>query len=68
MAKEMGYFSSWNEVAPALLVSPTKVPISPVLETITEEEAEEYDEDSQTLEFAFVVSISVYCAELRIVN
>jgi hypothetical protein len=49
MAKEMRNLSSWIEVAPALLIiSPTKVPISPVLETITEEEeeAEEYDDDS----------------------
>lgn len=46
MAKATRFFSSWVEVAPALLISPRKVPLSPVLETITEEEAEEYDEDS----------------------
>jgi hypothetical protein len=47
MAKEMRNLTSWIEVAPALLIiSMTKVPISPVLETITEEEAEEYDDDS----------------------
>jgi hypothetical protein len=46
MAKGARYLSSWIEVAPALLISPTKVPIFPVLETITEEEAEECNEDS----------------------
>jgi len=47
MAKEMRNLTSWIEVAPALLIiSMTKVPISPVLETIVEEEAEEYDDDS----------------------
>ncbi|KAG2685604.1 hypothetical protein I3760_10G132900 [Carya illinoinensis] len=33
--------SSWMEVAPPLLISITKIPISPVLETITEEDVEE---------------------------
>ncbi|KAG6692794.1 hypothetical protein I3842_10G132500 [Carya illinoinensis] len=48
MAKENnGCLSSWVEVAPPLLISPTKIPISPVLETITEEDAEEHpDQDS----------------------
>ena len=46
MAKGVRYLSSWIEAAPALLISPTKVPIFPVLETITEEEAEECNEDS----------------------
>jgi hypothetical protein len=47
MAKEMRNLTSWIEVAPALLIIfMTKVPISPVLETIVEEEAEEYDDDS----------------------
>ena len=46
MAKGPRYMSSWIEVAPALFISPAKVPIFPVLETITEEEAEECNEDS----------------------
>ena len=46
MTKGDRFLSSWIEVAPALLFSPNKVPISPVLETITEEEAEECKEDS----------------------
>ena len=46
MAKTVQYLSSWIEVAPALLISPNKLPIFPVLETITEEEAEECNEDS----------------------
>ncbi|KAL4605413.1 hypothetical protein ACB092_09G026700 [Castanea dentata] len=46
MTKGVTYLSSWIEVAPALLISPNKVLISPVLETITEEEAEECKEDS----------------------
>ncbi len=46
MAKGPRYLSSWIEVAPALFISPAKVPIFPVLETITEEEAEECNEDS----------------------
>ncbi|KAE8099591.1 hypothetical protein FH972_017562 [Carpinus fangiana] len=41
MAKEMRKLSSWIEVAPALLISPTKAPTSPVLETIPEEEEAE---------------------------
>ena len=47
MAKGVRRLSSWIEVAPTLLIiSPKKVPISPVLETITEDEAEECNEDS----------------------
>ncbi|KAL4605425.1 hypothetical protein ACB092_09G027900 [Castanea dentata] len=47
MAKGIRRLSSWIEVAPTLLIiSPKKVPISPVLETITEEEAEECNDDS----------------------
>ena len=47
MAKGVRCLSSWIEVAPTLLfVSPKKVPISPVLVTITEEEADECNEDS----------------------
>ena len=47
MAKGVRCLSSWIEVAPTLLIiSPKKVPISLVLETITEEEAEECNEDS----------------------
>ncbi|KAE8099587.1 hypothetical protein FH972_017558 [Carpinus fangiana] len=47
MAKKMRNLSSWIEVAPALLISPAKILTSPpVLETIPEEKAEEYDEDS----------------------
>ncbi|KAK4583256.1 hypothetical protein RGQ29_026156 [Quercus rubra] len=46
MAKKIRNLSSWIEVAPALLISQTKVPIFPVLETITEVEAEECNEDS----------------------
>ncbi|KAL4605414.1 hypothetical protein ACB092_09G026800 [Castanea dentata] len=47
MAKGVRRLSSWIEVAPTLLIiSPKKIPISPVLETITEEEAEECNEDS----------------------
>ncbi|KAL4605421.1 hypothetical protein ACB092_09G027500 [Castanea dentata] len=45
MAKEIRNLSSWIEVAPALLISLTKVPIFPVLETITEDEVEECNED-----------------------
>ncbi|KAK4583267.1 hypothetical protein RGQ29_026166 [Quercus rubra] len=46
MAKGVKFLSSWIEVAPALLISPNKLLIFPVLETITEEEAEECNEDS----------------------
>ncbi|KAK4583257.1 hypothetical protein RGQ29_026157 [Quercus rubra] len=47
MAKGVRRLSSWIEVAPTLLIiSPKKVPISLVLETITEDEAEECNEDS----------------------
>lgn len=50
MAKETRYLSFWIEVAPALLISKTKVvpAVSTVLETITEEEeekAEGYDQE-----------------------
>lgn len=45
MAKGINYLSSWIEVAPALLISPLRTSNSPVLETITEEEAEESDDD-----------------------
>ncbi|OMO72506.1 hypothetical protein CCACVL1_17750 [Corchorus capsularis] len=45
MAKEVRYLSSWIEVAPALLISPLKTSNSPVLETITEEEADEESDD-----------------------
>jgi hypothetical protein len=41
MTKKMRNLSSWIEVAPALLISPTKAPTSPVLETIPEEEEAE---------------------------
>ena len=47
MAKGVRCLSSWIEVAPTfLIISPKKVPIFPVLETITEDEAEECNEDS----------------------
>ncbi|KAK7829365.1 hypothetical protein CFP56_029486 [Quercus suber] len=46
MAKGVRYLGSWIEVAPALLICPNKLPVSPVLETIIEEEAEECNEDS----------------------
>ncbi|KAL4354979.1 hypothetical protein GQ457_06G008420 [Hibiscus cannabinus] len=46
MAKETRQFSSWIEVAPALLVSSKRIraSTSPALETITEDEAEELDQ------------------------
>ncbi|KAM3689148.1 hypothetical protein ACJW31_09G024100 [Castanea mollissima] len=46
MAKGVKFLSFWIEVAPALLISPNKLPIFPVLETITEKEAEECNEGS----------------------
>ena len=46
MAKGVRYLRSWIEVAPALLICPNKLPVSPVLETIIEEEAEECNKDS----------------------
>ncbi|KAL4605426.1 hypothetical protein ACB092_09G028000 [Castanea dentata] len=46
MAKGVKFLSFWIEVAPALLISPNKLPIFPVLETITEEETEECNEDT----------------------
>uniref|UniRef100_A0A2P2PUE0 Uncharacterized protein n=1 Tax=Rhizophora mucronata TaxID=61149 RepID=A0A2P2PUE0_RHIMU len=45
MAKEIKDSSSWIEAAPAPLVSLHKTSNSPRLETITEEEAEDRDED-----------------------
>lgn len=45
MAKETSYLSSWIEVAPALVISPLKSSNSPSLETIPEEERDEYEED-----------------------
>ncbi|KAJ0088709.1 hypothetical protein Patl1_32090 [Pistacia atlantica] len=44
MAKAIGCLSSWIEVAPALFISPTRTSNSPSLETIKEEESEEYDD------------------------
>ncbi|XP_044482058.1 uncharacterized protein LOC123208584 [Mangifera indica] len=34
----------WIEVAPALVISPVRICASPSLETIKEDEAEEYDD------------------------
>ena len=45
MAKEIRDLSSWIEVAPAPIIFPTKPSNTPGLETITEEAAEEYDDD-----------------------
>ncbi|GKV05642.1 hypothetical protein SLEP1_g17629 [Rubroshorea leprosula] len=46
MAKgNYGCYSSWVEVAPALLISPLRTSNSPGLETIKEEESEEFDDD-----------------------
>lgn len=49
MAKRVGLWSCWDEVAPALLVLPHKpaASSSPTLETITEEEFEISDDDNQ---------------------
>lgn len=45
MAKEINNVGCSMEVAPPLLISTTKIPpISPVLETITEEDVEEHPE------------------------
>ena len=46
MAKGVRYLSSWIEVEPARFIFPNKLPVSPVLETIIEDEAEECNEDS----------------------
>lgn len=47
MGKEMRHLSSWIEVAPPLLISPLRLRTSnsPVLETITEDEAEDSNDD-----------------------
>lgn len=45
MAKTARCLSSWIEVAPDLLISPLRTSISPELETITEEETEECEEE-----------------------
>ncbi|KAH1039512.1 hypothetical protein J1N35_041255 [Gossypium stocksii] len=47
MGKEMRHLSSWVEVAPPLLISPlrNRTSNSPVLETITEDEAEDSNDD-----------------------
>ncbi|KAL9429305.1 hypothetical protein AB3S75_031174 [Citrus x aurantiifolia] len=45
MAKETRYLSSLIEVAPALLISPLKTWRIPRLETIREEDTEDFDED-----------------------
>lgn len=39
--------SSWMEVAPAPIILPKKPSNTPALETISEEAAEEYDDDDQ---------------------
>ncbi|KAJ0028829.1 hypothetical protein Pint_35621 [Pistacia integerrima] len=44
MAEETRCLSVWMEVAPALLISPARICASPSLETIEEEESEEYDD------------------------
>ena len=46
MANGVRYLSSWIEVAPTPLICPNKLPVSPVVETIIEEETEECNEDS----------------------
>lgn len=46
MVKDISSLVSWVEFAPPLVIPHTKVSHSPELETIAEEEAEEYDEDS----------------------
>ncbi|CAK7343042.1 unnamed protein product [Dovyalis caffra] len=45
MAKEIKDLSSWIEVTPALFISLRKTSSSPSLETITEEEAEDREDD-----------------------
>lgn len=45
MAKQTSCLISWIEVAPALVISPLKTSNSPSLDTISEEETEEYEED-----------------------
>lgn len=45
MAKQTSWLISWIEVAPALVISPLKTSNSPSLDTISEEETEEYEED-----------------------
>ncbi|KAL9429303.1 hypothetical protein AB3S75_031172 [Citrus x aurantiifolia] len=44
MAKQTSYLISWIEVAPALVISPLKTSNSPSLDTISEEETEEYED------------------------
>ncbi|KAJ4704890.1 hypothetical protein OWV82_021734 [Melia azedarach] len=59
MAKEIrSCVESWIEVAPALVISPLKTSSFPRLETITEEESEEYEEDLESLEFPSVASLN----------
>ncbi|CAL0321392.1 unnamed protein product [Lupinus luteus] len=45
MAKGIRNLSSWMEVAPAPIIFPKKPSNFPSLETITEETAEEYDDN-----------------------
>jgi len=45
MSKRMRKLSSWIEVAPAPIIFPKKPSNTPSLETITEEAAEEFDND-----------------------
>nr|DAD37374.1 TPA_asm: hypothetical protein HUJ06_008015 [Nelumbo nucifera] len=47
MAKEVRSLKSWIEVAPAMVISPRKSSNSPKLETISEEEADEFEKDAQ---------------------
>ncbi|RDX95075.1 hypothetical protein CR513_22449, partial [Mucuna pruriens] len=49
MAKGMGKLSSWMEVAPAPIIFPTKPSNTPALETITEEAAEENEDDQVSI-------------------
>ncbi|KAE9589992.1 hypothetical protein Lalb_Chr21g0314811 [Lupinus albus] len=45
MAKGIRNLSSWMEVAPAPIIFPKKPSNMPSLETITEETAEDYDDN-----------------------
>nr|KYP70876.1 hypothetical protein KK1_010115 [Cajanus cajan] len=49
MAKGIRNLSSWIEVAPAPIIFPTKPSNIPALETITEDVAEENDDDHHQL-------------------
>ena len=60
MAKETrSCLNCWIEVAPALLIRRFKISISPSLETITEEETEEYDEELEIGEFTLLAQDSL---------